>query len=590
MDSPTYVDLLVDSFVDAGITHAFAVTGGAIAPFTNSLVLDGRIIIEYFLTEQAAGIAAEAFGYYGSKPALLVVTSGPGVTNALTPVAAAWANSSPIIVISGQARSSDVSSQKNTKNRQIGNQHLSTPEIVRTFTKTVLEPIESSDPIAIAQYLTLLSTNLRPGPVWLSLSLDIQRKLEFNAEHKQIFETQLEIEPADNGISLDIFYRLLLEAQRPAFLLGAGARGGKSDLIDFARKYNIPLLTTWPGLDLVGADDPLFCGRPGSIPSSRTPNLIIQNCDLLIVVGARLDLPQVGFNPEKFATKARVLRIDVDEKEFLRIPPRDNWTNIKLSSEVFGNLLKDITFKEIEKADLSDWWSILNEWKTTFKQSNQFQQENLDGISTYLAVNNLAKSFYDYTIVTGSSGTCMEMLLQSWPVQSGQRLINSCGIGSMGFGFYAAIGVALKDRRKDILAIDSDGSFFMNPMSIVEAKLKNLKIKFVLLDSQGYKSISLSQKRLGQVPHGADLSSGLVLPNLELYISNLGLPMAICTENSELQDGVKWLRELDTSGVLILSVSQSEEALPRLISAPDKHGAMVSPDFEKVSPMENISD
>ena len=105
MDSPTYVDLLVDGFVDAGITHAFAVTGGAIAPFTNSLVLDGRITIEYFLTEQAAGIAAEAFGYYGSKPALLVVTSGPGVTNALTPVAAAWTNSSPIIVISGQARS-----------------------------------------------------------------------------------------------------------------------------------------------------------------------------------------------------------------------------------------------------------------------------------------------------------------------------------------------------------------------------------------------------------------------------------------------------------------------------------------------------
>ena len=171
----TFSDELASELADAGIEDAFLVTGGAIAPLTSAIAGQGRIRMHYMLTEQSAGIAAEAYGYFDNKPALLMVTSGPGVTNALTPVAAAWTNSSPVIVISGQARTGDVALAARTSSRQIGNQHLRTDLLVSSIVKKFIELNAPSKAKEIVTTLHRESISSRPGPVWLSIPQDIQR-------------------------------------------------------------------------------------------------------------------------------------------------------------------------------------------------------------------------------------------------------------------------------------------------------------------------------------------------------------------------------------------------------------------------------
>jgi acetolactate synthase-1/2/3 large subunit len=243
----SFSEELAAALADAGLQDAFLVTGGAIAPLTSAIAQQGRIRMHYMLTEQSAGIAAEAYGYFDGKPALLIVTSGPGVTNALTPVAAAWTNSSPMVVISGQARSSDVELASKTHSRQIGNQHLRTDLLVSSVVKEFHELTKPSNARELVDHLLNESTGGRPGPVWLSIPQDIQRgqssseKLGLHSSISGSFDT--------NTI-YELILSNLASSKKPSILLGNGSRQGVGEILEFARKFRIPILTTWPGIDL----------------------------------------------------------------------------------------------------------------------------------------------------------------------------------------------------------------------------------------------------------------------------------------------------------------------------------------------------
>jgi len=241
----TYSDHVAWELAEYGVEDAFVVTGGAIGPFTNSIVRQGRIKMHYLLTEQSAGIAAEAYGYASGKPALLIVTSGPGVTNALTAVAAAWTNSSPMIVISGQARSTDVTYQKNFGVRQMGNQHVRTDLIVEPIVKAFFEPIELLDAKQIIKALYESATEGRQGPTWLSLPQDIQRSS--SQEFLEIEFEKKELATVESSIISNSIASKLISSVKPAILLGNGARPKINEILQFAKKHKIPIMTTWPG-------------------------------------------------------------------------------------------------------------------------------------------------------------------------------------------------------------------------------------------------------------------------------------------------------------------------------------------------------
>lgn len=571
-------DGLVGEFEQLGIKDVFLVTGGAIAGFTDALARNGSFRLHYMLSEQSAGIAAEAYGFSDGKPALLVITSGPGVTNAITPVAAAWTNSAPIIVISGQARVSDVIQAKSTKNRQIGNQHLRTDILASTIVKLFEEPMDSFNPRAMARKLYSTATTGRPGPVWFSFPGDLQR-FKYNDGLTREFKNDAFGEDDSKKISLDL--NDFVSSAKPLILLGNGARGNIESILAFAETFQIPLTTTWPGMDLVPDDHPLYLGRPGSIPSSWLPNLAISNCDNLLIIGVRLDLGEVGYNPESFAENASVIRIEIDSEEFMRIPERANWQNLIAD-------IRNVDFKaNFELSYLGrDWMHTLSEWRT-LPGPNQIRQNITDGLSTYEVIANLNAGFPAGLVATGSSGTCIEMTLQSWKVKPRQRIINSCGLGSMGFALAASYGLIAKYVDAEVLCIESDGSLQMNIHDLSLLTGKSHKIKLVVLDSMGYKSISLSQARQGQQSHGNSAGDEITYLSLEKILEGLAIPCRIIKHSTDIEESVVWLSNIDESAAIIYKVSKKEEALPRLISKLNSEGKMITPKMNELSPQSN---
>lgn len=577
----SFAEDLANEFANAGIKDAFLVTGGAIAPLTSAIARDGRINLHYMLTEQSAGIAAEAYGYVDGRPALLIVTSGPGVTNALTPVAAAWTNSAPIVVVSGQARSSDVLGSKSSNLRQVGNQHIRTDLIVDSIVKFFYEPMEPVSGKELVSMAIDQATDGRQGPIWLSLPQDVQRAPSLTTSLKQSIEfvnSPETVEAFSNALGSNLF-----NAKKPAILLGAGVRTIAPQVVRFAEKFNIPLLTTWPAMDLIPSGHELNCGRPGAIPSAWLPNFVNHEADFLLILGARLDVGQVAYNPNSYAPNATVLRVDVDKSEFERIEPRANWFNYQLDlaniDSIFENNL-DLN----PLLDLNDWWERIRTWRNDYPEAGSIQQK-LDGeISTYKILSNTSQVFNKSTIVTGSSGTCIEMLLQSWDVKAGQRIINSCGIGSMGFALPAAFGVAIKLNLDEILCIESDGSLAMNIQDLTQLIKHRTVYKILVLDSSGYKSIGLSQSRLGQYSHGHNEETSLFLPDIESLAASFGLDVKTIQNEVDVEDGVNWLAENSKSSILISKVSSMEEAIPRLISRPNSSGMMETPPMIELWP------
>jgi acetolactate synthase-1/2/3 large subunit len=575
----TFSDEIITAFEDSGVKEAFIVTGGAVGPITTALAESEKITCHYMLTEQSAAIAAESYGYIDGSPALLVVTSGPGVTNALTGVAAAYTNSSPVIVISGQARAQDIEQDRVSSNRQIGNQHLNTAALVTPIVKGFIEPLQPIQVRPLVESMIALATGNRPGPVWLSIPQDVQRSILPLTAPLDTFpsETPVPIVTIDEVESIK---QKLSNAERPVILLGNGARPGVAGLMKLARDFSIPIITTWPGLDLVHERDPLFVGRPGSIPSGWMPNLLLEECDLLLIVGARMDLAQVGYNPSEFAKQAHVVRIEIDPAENFRLSSHENQETLVRNSIGFNS------YVGVENGPNFDtpWWARIRVLRN-LPRAGEISQEFSDGLSTYMVVNELGTHLSGHLIVTGSSGTCVEMVLQSWKASEGQRVINSCGLGSMGFGVAAALGVLAREPEKLIACIESDGSLVMNLQDLVSASKIRPSFPIFVLDSLGYKSISLSQKRQGSIEHGSGPSSGLSLIDVQDGGDLLGIPVKVVSKENEISAAIKWALEAGGPRMVFFRVSKSEEALPRLMTIVDPlTGKLTTPKMSQLHP------
>lgn len=482
--------------------------------------------------------------------------------------------------MSGQARVPDIKFAETHPLRQVGNQHLLTRQLVSTITKTFYEPTEQLEPFELVKNLIESATSPRMGPSWLSLPIDLQREL-FDSEVLNTFKTKFKVVPEKDAWDFDLFCSLLAQSKRPAMLIGNGAREAITNLRSFANRFSIPILTTWPGLDLVEESDRLYVGRPGSLPSSWLPNIVNYHSDFLIIVGARLDLAQVGYNIEDFAKDSIVWRVDVDDQELQRfVSP--NWHNIHTSACQFSKHLEEVPNPDESK--YIDWWREINEWRRQDKSPSSVVQEFSDGISTYRVIEFLSRELDSKIVVTGSSGTCMEILLQTWASRSGQRVINSCGLGSMGFAIPAAIGISKKVVNKEVFCIESDGSFAMSLQELNTVIKQRLNVKIIILDSHGYKSIFLSQFRTGQFPHGFDSSTGLSLPDLSAIAKTHEIRYRLIDDVNNLDsDTVQFIKQMGPC-ILQVKVSAQENALPRLLSVLQADGSMQAPRLIDLNP------
>ena len=573
-------DYIFDFLARQGVDHVSFLPGGGCMHLVDALGADRRIAHTCFLHEQAAAIAAEAYAQYRNDLAVCLVTAGPGGTNAITGVASAWIDSVPLLVLSGQVKRADLMAGSGL--RQRGVQEVDIVSLVTPITKyavTVMEPDSIRRHLEEAVRVALSG---RPGPVWLDIPLDIQGA--------QIDPATLRgIPPArtadmNPGAFVPAVVELLEHSERPVFLAGNGIRlaGAREAFLDLALKLGIPVLTTWRALDLVPEDHVLYCGRPGSI-AQRGANFVQQNADLLIAIGARLDLAQVAFNYENFARRAKKIVVDLDAAELAKLKTT---VDVAIQSDA-GAFIRALGEAPAGQRDRRPWVDRCREWKAKYPVVDPAYREEKKHVNTYVLVDALSDLLGPRDVVVpGSSGACSEMTLQAFRVKQGQRVLNSPGLGAMGFGLPAAIGACLASGRRRTVAIIGDGGLQHNIQELQTVARLGLPIKFFILNNDGYASIRSTQTRYfdGRLV-GCDPSSGLTLPDTRRVAAAYGLETARLENHDGLDDRVRAI--LDAPGPVVCEVLVAPDlaTAPRVTSRVQPDGSMVSAPMEDLWPL-----
>jgi acetolactate synthase-1/2/3 large subunit len=418
-----------------------------------------------------------------------------------------------MIVLSGQANSFHLS---DNNLRTKGIQEVKTEEIVKSIVKRVYTIRNPTAAIQIIEDAIFFAKNGRPGPVWIDIPLDIQNKIidEDVPDHY--------IMPKYNSLENYYVVEKLLSAKQPIILVGNGVRLDTSQgyLYDILNSFlHIPILTTWRSMDLFEENHPLYVGRPGMI-GQRGANWIMQNCDYLLCLGARLDLPSVAFDYKNFAPKAMKFIVDIDQAELGKLCCTDeSWLGLNYNVYDF---LKQLHLYLLRNNLLYNNLEWLAHCKKLHNQPIETIKSNK--LSLYQFIEQLTPYLENKTVVVGSSGTISEVFCQSFKVPKGCRVIQSNGLGSMGFGLPAAIG-AHYASGKPIVMLDGDGSFALNTQELALVSGANLPITMIIINNGGYVSIKNTQNSICEGRQlGVDSKHGLYLPNYELMARSYNLP------------------------------------------------------------------
>lgn len=576
-------DYIIQYLEQLDVGHMFMIPGGGAMHLNDSLGKSDKIEYICCLHEQACAIAAEAYARVNNRLGLAMVTTGPGGTNALTGVAGAFIESTPMLVLSGQVKMMDQIRDQHV--RQMGMQELDIVSVVSPITKYA---VMVTDPTTIRYHLEKAlyeAMHGRKGPVWLDIPLDIQATM--------IDETQLEgfvpEEKIDCGKQLEEQVAAVIEAfnkaQRPVIMGGNGIRMADGieafrELIDY---LEIPVVTTWNGIDLVEEDYPRYYGRPGGL-GQRYANFVQQNSDFFLSVGTRLNLLQTGYNFDGFARCATKIMVDIDENELNKINVRPD---IKICADAKAFLQEILRQKDkIQKKDYSSWIQYANNLKKKYPIINEDVWKKQEYVNTYALLDTLSKQMCENdTFVIGSSGSCIDVSMQTFRVKKGQRVFTTKGLASMGYGLPSTIGASLANHRGHTISVQGDGGFQMNIQELETIRRLQLPIKVFVLSNRGYAQIKGTQKNIFAEHYVAcNEASNLSIPDISAIAKAYKLGNICIESNDELEEKVKWVLEQDGPVICEVMVSIDQPVFPKQVSYKRKDGQMESLPLEYLNP------
>jgi len=579
-------DFVMDHLATAGVRDVFLLPGGGCMHLVDSLGKHPLLRFTCTLHEQGAAVAADAYAQYTGQLGVALVTTGPGGTNALTGVAAAWLDSTPCLFISGQVKRADLAKGRGV--RQLGFQEIDIVSMARPITKYA---VTVEDPTTIRYHLEKaiqLARTGRPGPVWIDLPLDVQAAVIDPASLTGYAPEEV-ASPApslDMTRAVEEMVASLLVSERPVLLVGNGVRLASAlpEFHSLMERLPIPVLTTWKAADFLPENHPHYAGRPGA-SGQRGANFTQQNSDWLLSIGARLDHGQIAYMPEFFARGAKKFLVDIDPGELAKLEAAAPITLAADALVFLRALLKGLEEKQLP--DYSPWLAKTQAWKRDYPVCLPEYREAEGPVNNYALVDALSDLLGEGDLlVPGSSGACSEITHQAWRVRPGLRILNSQGLGPMGFGPPAALGACLASGGKRTVCLDGDGGFHMNLQELETIRRLNLPIKFFVLDNQGYGSIRSSQKAhfAGRLV-ASDASSGLTLPDTESVAKGYGIPTARLESNSELT-GTKLKGLLEGRGplVCVVTISPDQATMPRAVSFQRPDGSMATKPMEDLFP------
>tara|TARA_Y100000310_G_scaffold69533_1_gene65059 strand:- start:5936 stop:7720 length:1785 start_codon:yes stop_codon:yes gene_type:complete len=571
-------DYVVDFIERQGIKDIFMLPGGGCIHLVDSV---GKSNINFIcnLHEQACSIAADAYGQYTNNLGVCLVTTGPGGTNAITGLAAAWLDSTPMLVLSGQVQKKDMIRGRGT--RQIGFQEIDMVSVVKPLTKyavTVMDPKTIRYHLEKAVYL---AQNGRPGPVWVDIPLDVQAAM-IDEEKLCRF-----VPESNKNTNLKEVVSNIIEdinsSERPVFLVGNGVRLSNSinEFVELANELKIPVLTTWKAIDFLEEDHPLFVGRPGGV-GQRGANFSQQNSDFLISIGARLDHGQTAYQHKYFAREAKKVIVDIDSNEINKMEMDIEYPVVSDAGEFITEFLNQ---KEKVNLDCDRWLVQCKEWQKRYPVTLPEYWEEKEYVNNYVFVDTISDVLPENSlIIPGSSGGCSEVTMQAFKIKKGTRIFNSEGLGPMGFGIAASIGGCIASGRETI-CIDGDGGFVMNIQELETVRRLNLPIKFFVLNNNGYVSIRNTQnKHFGGHLVASGDTSGLTLPSLEKNADVYNIPYRQIKTHDNIHENIQQVLDIDGPVICEVMLPPTHVTAPKASVYRKKDGSFAARPMEDLAP------
>ncbi len=559
------------------VEHFFMVSGGGAMHLNDSLGREIPYTANHH--EQACAIAAEGYARVNQKLAVVNVTTGPGGLNCLNGVFGQWTDSVPVLYISGQVKyTTTMASCPNIPLRQLGDQEVDIISCVKPlvkYAKMVTEPNEIKYHLDRAIYE---ATTGRMGPVWLDIPMNVQGALIDEEELKEF------IAPSRAAYDLKIgeVVEKLKAAKRPLIVAGHGLRlaGQEKALLNFLETTDIPVVTTFNGVDLLPTNHKNFCGRIGTV-GQRAGNFTLQNADVILCLGTRNNIRQASYNWENFGKDAFKIVVDIDQAELdkpLVVP------DLKINADLRGFF--PALVENFPKLEVAEWLAFSKNLqnKYTFDKTPEYQSK--DGvINVYDFVHTLTEVMTQGDVLVAGNGSACVCAHQTAVVKENQRVFWNSGDASMGYDLPAALGACYEANGQNVICLTGDGSVMMNIQELQTVAFNKLPLKIFVINNAGYSSIRQTQRNFfnGHMTGSGD-DSGVSVPDFCKLAYAFGLKSAKISNPQTMREEIVQVLKEQEPIICEVMVEKEYAFLPKLSAKKLPDGTMISPSLEDMFP------
>lgn len=583
-------DYIADMLVKNGIHHVFSVTGGGAMHLNDGLGHKEGLTCIYNHHEQACAIAAESYARINNQIAAVCVTTGPGGTNAITGVLGGWLDSIPMLILSGQVRYDTTVRSTGLNIRAYGDQEYDIVKMVSNITKYAWMVTDAADIRYCLEKALYLAKTGRPGPVWLDIPLNVQGayiETEQLRGYDPLEEQKNVVPKVTDELAKEIIAKIR-KAKRPVLNAGNGIRiaGAAEVFLRVVEKLGIPVVTGWNSIDLIYDTHPLYTGRAG-IMGDRAGNWAVQNSDLLLSIGSRLSIRQVGYQYQSWARAAYTIIEDVDQEELKKPDLHVDmpvWADAKdLLEALERNLEEKVT--EEEKKDQQEWIRCCQNWKKSYPVVQEKHIAQNGAVNVYAFIGELSSLLPENKITVVGNGSACVVGSHAYEIKRGQRFIINSAVASMGYDLPAAIGACIASGEQDMICITGEGSIQMNLQELQTIIHHRLPIKIFVINNGGYHSIRQTQKNFfGEPLVGIGEDSGdLSFPSMEKLAWAYGYPYQKINDNYKLEEVEKTL-QVQGPAICEVFVDTQQKFEPKCASKRLEDGSMVSAPLEDLAP------
>jgi acetolactate synthase-1/2/3 large subunit len=579
----TVAEQIADWLVKHGIEQVFTVTGGGSMFLNQALGAHPNLRCTFMHHEQACAMAAEGYARIAGKPAVVMLTTGPGSINAFNGVYGAYTDSIPMIVISGQVkRETCLSFQDLPGLRQLGDQEGPTVAMAAPICKSATLIRDATDVQTVLPAAFSLAITGRPGPVWIDVPLDVQSSKDV-LTIPDLAPPQAELQDKVLQTDCMAIVERLKQSNRPILLGGTGVRlAGATELLrKLVEQTGIPLATAWTH-DLIASDHPLFAGRPGTI-GTRAGNFCLQNADLVLVIGSRLNIRQTSYNWDSFGKNAWIVQVDVDPAELAKPGVQADLRVTADAKDFINTLLSVLTVQTLP--NYTHWVAWCRDIGDLYHARREHTQKPDAALNPYVIVDRIFRQMRDDDVVACGNASACILPFQMAHLTSNQRMFSNSGSASMGFDLPSAIGASFAgpDNKRRVICFAGDGSLQMNIQELQTLKTTGRNVVVVVLNNAGYLSIWQTHENFFGRVIGATPDSGVEFPDFEAVATAYGIKAATIRTEDDL---VYMDALLKQDGPLLLNVivDPHQEFAPRIKSRVDENGKFITPELDDMHP------